>query len=210
MGVTGLFLVILAGLLLQRHIELSSLPEGFQQNFRHEKSETRLISQDEAAEIRTKSNNELPRNAASSDTTGGENTTTRRSDQANDENSSGDDNSAQFSAEILGADHTITDFSYNQEDLTCTVTHKIDAGVRTTDGPGRVVYQWKRSNGQQTPKETLHADRGDNNYLISHRWKITSRIGGPPEDKWVRFLMHKPASGSQQQNFEHKCRPNLL
>lgn len=209
--VTGIFLIILVGLLVHRHIQLASLPDELRQGSQPEKSETRLISQDEAAKIKTKSNNELPPDTTASGSSSGQGSSpsSSQTSNGNDQNNNDGNSGARFSAEILGIDHTITDTSYNAEDQTCTIIHKIDAGVHTSNGPGKVIYHWRRSNSQRTPNETLRAARGDNNYLISHRWKITSRVGGPPEDKWVRFLMHQPDSGSRQQAFEHTCRPNI-
>lgn len=212
LAVTGLFVVVLAGLLIHRHVQLGGLPEELQSDSRPGASETRLISQDEAAEITTKSDNELPPDAAEASSTSGSGNGSNgaSSGSGGSEGSSGGGNEADdFEAEILGMDHSVTETSYNREDLTCTVTHQIDAGIRTSRGPGKVNYRWERSNEQRTPLETLRAARGDNNYLISHTWQITSRVGGPPEDRWVRFLMRDPATEAQRQTFEHSCRPHI-
>lgn len=225
---TVLFLAVLAVLLVYRQEQLTSLPNKFTQDAGEEKSETRLISQDEAAEIQTKSNNELAANSSGGDSGSGSsdsnNTgqpTTENSDGGSSGSGSGDGNGdggggggdddedeeeeTEFSASILGMQHGIKNISYNSKDGTCTVTHRIDAAVRARNGPGEVIYRWKRSNGQQTPEETLQADRGDNSYMISHEWKITSGVNEPPENKWVRFIILEPNSDSQQESFEHEC-----
>lgn len=206
---TLIFMVLVAGLLIYRHNQLSGLPSQLLESSSSERSDTKLISKDQADKIQSRDDTLLtldPSAAPQSPPPSSSPPPPAPGPAPPPPPPSPPPGSTPvFSASASSIRYLGSSSQTNTDPRLCTEKHKFEAIVSTSNGPGQVKYYWERNNGETSPAETLNAGNGQNHYSITHAWSITT-----PKvvnyDGWVRLVItHPNSSQSQRAEFTHSC-----